>query len=481
MSGSHRVVWLSATAAFVMIGCTWAFAIARYGGPDEPAHVIRAAAVAHGDLLGQPVAGLEPGYRMVTVPIALASGDPSCYRHHETTTADCAVAAAGTATVQAATSAGTTPPWYYAIVGLIARLLSDGRGVLAYRMAAVLLCAGILGQALERSRRYDAGPWLVAALTPSAWFLIGVVGTSGIEVALVLLALVEAICRFHDENAASLARVTMPLAVCLLLRPAALIDIAVVALVVLPTLPRPFTKHSLASLVAPFAIVGVATLAWNHWTSLVFRDRRTADTNPWTTTLDRALRGIPKTVHQAVGALGWNEFFAPLAAQVFWVATLALAVWWVYTHAPDRWWHARWATAGLLLPAIIELIIHRSIGPIWQGRYSIVFAMGGVLYAARVRPPSRSVRRAIVTAAACAEVLTLWHTLRRYMVGLNGSLTLQHASWQPPLDPWLLLAINGAAMAWLAVVALGSADDVAEHVDDVVGGSGVVVQRELTS
>ena len=48
-------------------------------------------------------------------------------------------------------------------------------------------------------------------------------------------------------------------------------------------------------------------------------------------------------------------------------------------------------------------------------------------------------------------MLTLWHTLRRYMVGLDGSLTLQHAAWTPPLNPWLLLAINAAAIAWLAV------------------------------
>jgi hypothetical protein len=54
-------------------------------------------------------------------------------------------------------------------------------------------------------------------------------------------------------------------------------------------------------------------------------------------------------------------------------------------------------------------------------------------------------------------VLTLWQTLRRYMVGLDGSFTLQHASWHPPLNPWLLIATNAAAMAWLAVVALSSA------------------------
>ena len=456
VSDSHRVVRLSATTAFVIIGCTWAFAIARYGGPDEPAHIVRAAAVAHGDLLGQPVGGFEPGYRQVTVPAALASGDPACYRHSETTTADCAVAEGGAGTARVATSAGASPPWYYAIVGLITRLLSDGRSVLAYRMAAVLLCAVLLGHAVARSVRYGAGPWIVAALTPSAWFLIGVVGTSGIELALVLAAVVEALGRFHDGRSASLARVTVPLAVCLLLRPAAFIDVALVALMLLPTLPRPFTQRSLGWLVGPFAVVGVASLAWNRWTNLVFRDRRTSDTNAWVTTLDRSLHGIPKMAHQAIGALGWNEFFAPNVAQILWVATLAVAVWWVVTRATARWWHVGWLAAGLLLPTVIDVLVHRQIGAIWQGRYSIMFAMGGVAYAARAGAPTRSVGRGIVIAAGCAEVLTLWQTLRRYMVGLDGSFTLQHASWHPPLNPWLLIAINAAAIAWLGVVALTS-------------------------
>jgi hypothetical protein len=89
--------------------------------------------------------------------------------------------------------------------------------------------------------------------------------------------------------------------------------------------------------------------------------------------------------------------------------------------------------------------------------------------------------RSVVIAAATAEVLGLWHALRRYMVGLNGSITLQGASWRPPVNPWLLIAVNAAAMAWLSVVALGSGDDVAEHIDDVVGGAGQVVEREASA
>ena len=474
--GSRSVVWLSATAAFAIIGCTWALSIARYGGPDEPAHVIRAAGAAHGDLVGKPVAGFEPGYRQVTVSASLASGDPACFRHDETITAACAIATHNTADVAVATSAGTAPPWYYVIVGVAARVLSSGNDVMGYRMAALLMCAAILGYALARSKRSGRSAWLLVALTPSAWFLLGVVGTSGIEIALVALALVEAVNRFHDPlRSESLDRVTVPLAICLLLRPAALIDLVVVALVLVPTVPRPMIKKQMARITLPFAIVAVATIAWSRWSAFVVSDQRTADSYTLTTAVHRSLQGIPTTVHQAIGALGWNEFYAPVVAQIAWVATLAVAVYWIVRRSPDHWWHGRWIIAALVLPTIIEVAIHTRIGEVWQGRYSIPFAMAGVLYAGSSTATSRSVVRALVVAASCAEVLTLWQTLRRFMVGLDGSLTLRHAAWEPPLNPWLLLIVNAAAIAWLGAIALGSGDDVPEDIDDVVGRSGVVV------
>ena len=42
------------------IGVTWAAAIGRYGGPDEPAHVLRAYAVAHGEERVVRDAGEQP-------------------------------------------------------------------------------------------------------------------------------------------------------------------------------------------------------------------------------------------------------------------------------------------------------------------------------------------------------------------------------------------------------------------------------------
>lgn len=481
MSGNVYLRWLTFTAAVVIIGWTWAVGVARYGGPDEPAHVIRAAAVGHGDLRGEVATGYEPGYRKVRVAAPLTTGDPACFRHSPTTTADCAVVSNPPGEIDVATSAGGAPPWYYLVVGVIVRVVSSGRTVLASRMAAVLWCAAILGLALLRAGRH-ARVWLLAAMTAPGWFLLGVVGTSGIEVALVLLALLEATRRF--DRPAAVEWVTVPLAVCLVMRPAAAVDVVLVGLFLIGTV-RPLDWRSGVRLALPLALAGSLTLWWNRWLDVPVTDRRTADSHPFATALNKSVHGIPTTIHQAIGALGWNEFFAPALAQASWLLALVVAVWW----ARSLRWHLLWASCGLVLPTIAELLVHRRIGEVWQGRYSIPFAIGGVLYAARVASPPRRLLRALLVSACIVEVATFHWTLRRYMVGMHGSLIMSDARWTPLVNAWLLIAVNAATMLWLVRLVCSDdrsdersderSDDVGEDVDQEVGAAGVVEHGQL--
>jgi hypothetical protein len=417
--------------------------------------------------------GYQPGYRKVHVAAPLTTGDPACFRQSDTTTAECSAASDPPGEVDVATSAGAAPPWYYAIVGVIVRAVSSGRTVLSFRMAAVLCCAAILGLALARASRHT-GMWLLAALTPPAWFLLGVVGTSGIEIALIVMAMLEALRRV--DRRAPVEWITVPVALCLVMRPAAVLDVVLVALVLVPTLPQPFTVRLGARMVAPLLAAVGASVWWNRWLDVPFTDQRTADSHPFTTALNKSVHGIPTTVHQAIGALGWNEFFAPALAQLLWILAVAAAVWWLRS---PRWFLV-WTAAGLLLPTVAEVLVHRRIGEVWQGRYSIPFAIGGVLVAARAATPPRWLRRALLVSACVIELTTLYWTLRRYMVGSHGSLLLRQARWTPPVNAWLLLVLNAVAILGLSrLVASDDLDDVGEDVDQEVGTTGVVEHRQL--
>ena len=72
----------------------------------------------------------------------------------------------------------------------------------------------------------------------------------------------------------------------------------------------------------------------------------------------------------------------------------------------------------------------------------------------RIRPRLAAV---LVVAGGLAEVLTLWATLRRYTVGVHGSWFFVHSRWQPPLNPFVLLALNAALFAGAAVAFGGRA------------------------
>ncbi|MFM2073542.1 MAG: hypothetical protein RLZZ623_3806, partial [Actinomycetota bacterium] len=196
---------------------TWALGIGRYGGADEPAHVLRAAAVANGELIGESApagADLAGGYRVVSVPAELASGDPACFRHSADATSACASPSSGDGWVRAATSAGINPPLYYAIVGVPVRVFGDTSEVFWYRAAAASLNGVVLLMVARRLRPFgrSAGVALLA-FTPAAWFLIGVVNPNGFEFVLALLAWVGVARWKRDRWPARAWWIAAPLAV----------------------------------------------------------------------------------------------------------------------------------------------------------------------------------------------------------------------------------------------------------------------------
>jgi Predicted membrane protein (DUF2142) len=457
----------------------WAATIGRYGGPDEPAHVLRAHAVAHGDLLGDPADGLPPGYRTVTVPSSLGTGDPACYRHDPTVTSGCAAGEQG-GVVSVATSAGTNPPLYYALVGLPVRLFGAADDPLAYRLAAVALVAIALGLVAARLRTTPTRRALaLAAVAPSAWFLWGVVNPNALEIALVALAATGVVGRPapketsgpHDDavDAASDAAtsdcwwVSIPLAIAIAMRPiAAVWAVTVIVLAVLAARRdrRLATVRQRAVLVVPPVLMVAAVAAWNAWSGLVVDDERTAGTGSTFHAVASSAGGLPRTAAELVASMGWLEYWAPWPAVVAWgvaVGSIAAAG---RPRVPTSNWLVL-AAALVLVPVAFEVAWYERVGLIWQGRYSLPVAAIAVVVACAspttAAHPSRTrwLPMVAVVAAAAGVQLTFWNAARRYAVGTDGSWWFRDADdssrW---LGPGTWVAVHGVLVSVAAVVAV---------------------------
>ena len=478
---------------------TWACGIGRYGGPDEPAHVLRAHAVAHGDVLGAPADPLPSGYRAVVVPRSIGTGDPACYRHDSSLTSGCArpdgldgPGGLG-GTIGVATSAGVNPPLYYALVGVPPRLAGVSDQVVAYRLAAVGWVALVLALACVRLRPFGrAAVVALAAITPSAWYLFGVVNPNGLEVALVGLAWVEVARRLHSMPtrssmptrpwAASVAWIAVPLTIAVAMRPIAFVAAITIGLVL--ESERSIDRRGRIALWAPIAVATMSVLVWQRVVRWDGTDPRTAtDTAPWRSMLE-AVGGLPRSAGELLGTLGWLEFTAPAIARMAWLVVAGVVVWLV-ARGPGR---LRSRTVGLwfgslvAVPVVFEVAAADRIGPIWQGRYSLpVFVGGAALAVASGCRPGRRATPAIVALAALAEATTYVATVRRFSVGTSGSWLLDGAEHTTAgFAPRTWVVIHLALVLALVVWALLQLQHVPEHVDDDVGGAGVVEHVEAS-
>jgi Predicted membrane protein (DUF2142) len=124
----------------------WGLATPLFANADEHAHVVRAASVARGELVGKtPRSKLLKGYTFVKLPaIYDAAGDNlNCFARKPTRDASChSFSGSESKTKEVITEAGRHPPAYYAVVGGISRLWPTAPGaVYIMRFVTVLITA----------------------------------------------------------------------------------------------------------------------------------------------------------------------------------------------------------------------------------------------------------------------------------------------------------------------------------------------------
>ncbi len=455
---------------------TWSLATGRYGGPDEPAHVVRAAAVGGGELGVDTVPTMASGFRVVDTPATLATGTPSCYRHDARIPATCAAAHHSSGSVRVATAAGINPPTYYLAVGVPVRWLGDASDTTWYRVvsaswtAAWILVAGFASRPLRSAQRLA----FAVIVPPAAWFLGGVVNPSTWEVAACAVAWIgvaRAVTRNDRVPVADAGWIGAGAAVAISVRPVAVLWIATMAavLVVLTLRRVRWTRAAAAAALGPVAVALAGVLAWNRWIGLELRDGRTARADDLLTRVRTSLGGTRETLHEMVGTLGWSEYGAPGVVQVMWWAgavTLLVLAW-----RGGRRHRAAllvWTVGVVLGPVAFEVATARDVGYIWQGRYSIGVVLGlAALIGAGAGIGSAEGRglgvpRAVVGTIgllALAEVATFWSVLRRATVGSDGSWwpSTPPGAWSPLIDARVLLIGHATVAAALAIVVARSA------------------------
>lgn len=496
---SARTAWWMTFVLLTAIGGLWAVSSPLMSIPDEPAHVVKAVALAHGQLRGPNVRKFStdsgiPGEldTYFSVPRAYAdlNQQPSCYIFSPHTPAGCAPTVETDATlVEAATYTGTYPPLYYTLVGWPSRLLSPYRALYAMRLCSVLLGAALLASAFASVRQMAPGGAGMAAfalsVTPIVVFLIGSVNPSGFEIAAALAtwaALFDLVLRRGVAPVRLVARVviaTTCFAAARPLSPVFLVLVLGTVFVVAATRERlTELRHDRNVVVGAVVVLAglVISSGWILWSGAY--DSFTGVPLPGLT-FSQALRhavGLePWHTLQMFGVFGWLDTPAPWGLALPWLLVVAVmtVTALVLGTGRQRLVLTSWLAVCIAIPLVAEADRAARSGYFWQGRYGLPLGVGvtvlaGWIIAASQRAPTWAVRIVALVAVAgmaIAQLLAHGIALTRYIVAVPGRQPfayLDGGHWRPPLSPWMLflaaVLIFAAYGAWLVLVSFEPSD-----------------------
>ena len=503
-----RLNWWISFVLLAVLGGLWALATPLYGAPDEPSHVLRAASVARGEVVGDERQGDPPEchrpgavcdywkghFHQVRVPAGLVTEgrevpprDPRfhmpCYAFRPEVPTNCFGALPNEGGLRTApTNVGVDPPAYYALTGLPSLVVPSRPGLTIYlmRILGVLVSSALLASALVTLRSVRPG-WIAVsgfglALTPMALFVIGTVNPNGLEIAAGLAAWASTAVLANEAknriDSRLVARAGIAMIVLVLIRGLSVLWLALIVATGVALCTRAGLRRLAGSrLVRGWAIgVGATTVASVVWV-LWFRPldhlgRHGAPVGAVSNaTLVKESFGTTWQLYQEmIGNFGWLDTPTPTLTYLLWTVGLGLLVLLCIAIGSRR-------TAALVvvlivltvaIPVAIDTSQARELGIGWQGRWTLPFAAGVPVLAAL--SVAWSERRALLERSrlpgvlavvfAGAQFLAYAQHLRRNAVGADGRLTFWFDwDWSPPLPPWLLLtgclAVVVALAAWI--------------------------------
>jgi hypothetical protein len=479
-----RWFWWPLLAIFVM-SSGWALASPVSSIPDEPAHIVKAAAVVRGELVGAQTGDGGP-LLAVQVPRAIEhTNQITCFVRDITATPKCSPLIPGDANeiVSALTTAGLYNPVYYAAVGWPSLLVGGFKAVYGMRLVSALLTSVFLALAFSALSRLPRNKWatvgLAAAVTPMTLFLSGSVNPNSLEfgTTAAIAANLTLLLKGSLKGRALIVPVAATtVAAALLANTKALsllwMLVVVVAVLLLGTAAEIKSLLRRPSVWAGSAVIGLSCVYALWWVA----SHNSLASKPF----DGAGLGfdagaeimIDRTflfMQGYIGQFGWLELDAPTGVMALWTAVFFAAVLAGIIYGRGRY---RVATifvsaALLLLPVLLQAVIITDQGMVWQGRYILAIFVPCLMIAGMAldnsspRPwpaPAVPALNTLIVLLAVSHVVTFVWVLRRYVTGLSMEIRwiemLQNPQWQPPLGTLTAVAVFAAGTVLGALLLL---------------------------
>lgn len=486
--------WLATFGVLFVAVAAWSFSSPLGSGPDEPAHLVRAASLVRGQLLGTPLAhptNAEKSWVTVRVPEVFAAleNDVGCFQFKPAVPAGCQQPLnASTKEVLTQTYVGRYPPFYYALVGLPTLFLVSVKGIYAARLVSGALAAALLALAMTSLRRCRGAPLLGAgvavAVTPMALYMAAIINPSGLEIAASISAWVAAMALLSEPAGGEAGPFTsatsaLGLSIVVLLLTRALSPLWALAILVVIGVAGPprswrdlLRRRHTQAWIAACAVAAVCALVWDLRADpfLTEPGTRVSAHASETQVVMLALERLDLIMTSSIGYFGWLSSPSPEGVIVVWLAVFGVVVLVGACLARARGVLALGGTlvAWLALPVAVTLSQARTEGILGQGRDYLGLAVGIPIVAGAIAGERFAQRRSslrlvsiVVTAVLACQVADFYSALRRNTVGITGPIDafLGRAAgqWSPPLPGILLFVAFSLAMVAFAVLLRTSA------------------------
>jgi Predicted membrane protein (DUF2142) len=482
------VAWIF-LAAFVTcfgVSAVWSAATPLLAAPDEPAQIVKAAAVVHGQWTGcflydaklghcvpdpsNPDASekLPAFFAMVLAP---DGADLSCFIHKSTVPASCERSLNRSPSAYdvklaydeyAHTYVARYPPLYYLLVGLPSRFGGSTIDLYLMRLISAALSSIFLALAFTGAFVWSRSRLLPIAvgvsLTPMVLFLAAVVNPSGLEISSAIACWTAGVIlvteRLDAPPVGLLLAFVISGATLALSRGLSPFWLGCVVVLLLLTLKRrqlwhAFGQRQLRLVALGVVVAAIGALAWilPEHALLQYVGAHSNVTKGVGTLriLATAFRHNAYYLPDMVGVFGWFDTYSPLLTFAIWgVLALGLLAA-VYRFGTRRTIlvMTMLIIGVLLIPVVIVASHARQYGYNWSGRDTLPLAVGLPILAVsllardwsfeRVNQLTRRARIYVVPAIGLAQFLAFYEALRRYAVGTHGALFafIAHPSWHP--------------------------------------------------